>query len=344
MLKYIKIIIHIYYTALQRIFQEDLAMMDKFFSIEKTLYNSRPAIRVGFNFPFSLCDTLECGQIFRYEVIKNEGGYIEYMLPIKEKLFIIGQERRGELLFFTDDEKAVTEYAIPFLDGYFDYTGAMLKIKDGTDSDWLRRACQFGEGIAILNQDAWECLISFIISQNNNIPRIRRIIREICYEYGECLATKNGLEKCPISRISTTPCRENCRGCGACYTFPTPEAIRNNPKGLLPSHPGFRYRYILDAVEKVYSGELSLDELRNISDYDTLREKLKTIVGVGDKVADCVALFGFHRLDSFPIDVWMRRAIDTYFDGKLNITKYESLAGLAQQYIFHYIRNGEGKA
>lgn len=319
-------------------------MIDKFFSKEKTLYNSRPAIRVTFTFPYSLRDTLECGQIFRYEMIKDELDYTEYMIPIKDKLFIIGQQKRGELLFFTSDESAVLELALPFLDAYFDYTGARITIENGTDSEWLKTACQFGEGIAILNQDAWECLISFIISQNNNIPRIRRIIREICYEYGENLAEKNRLNSCPISRISTTPCHENCRGCGSCYSFPTPLAIHTRPDGLLPSHPGFRYRYILDATEKVYSGELSLDELRLYSDYNALRERLKSIVGVGDKVADCVALFGFHRLDSFPIDVWMRRAIDTYFSGSLDISPFGNVAGLAQQYIFHYIRNGKGEA
>ncbi len=314
-------------------------MIDKFFSKEKTLYNSRPALKVTFPFPYSLSDTLECGQIFRYEKIRDEAGYAEYLLPIKDKLFIIGQEVCGELLFFTTDETAVLELALPFLDSFFDYTGAMQTIKNGTDSEWLKTACRFGEGIAILNQDAWECLISFIISQNNNIPRIRRIIREICYEYGENLAEKNKLKSCPISRISTTPCHENCRNCGSCYSFPAPEAIHTYPEGLLPSHPGFRYRYILDATEKVLSGELSLDELRLISDYNTLRERLKIIVGVGDKVADCVALFGFHRLDSFPVDVWMRRAIDTYFGGSLDITPFKEFAGLAQQYIFHYIRN-----
>lgn len=315
-------------------------MIDKFFSKEKTLYKNRPVIRVTLPFPYSLADTLECGQIFRYELIESKDGYCEYMIPIGDTLAIVGQEKRGELLIFSEDEATACEKILPFLDCYFDYKSAKKLIEENTDSPWLKSAADFGEGIAILNQNAWESLISFIISQNNNIPRIRRIIREICYAYGENLAEKCGLKKCPISRISGTPCNENCVGCGSCYSFPTPSDIHNNPEALLPTHPGFRYRYILDATERVYTGKLSLLELEG-KGYEEIREGLKEIVGVGDKVADCVALFGFHKLDAFPIDVWMRRAIDTYLNGEIDITPFKSVGGLAQQYIFHYIRSLE---
>ncbi len=319
-------------------------MNDKFFSKEKTVINDRCATRVTLPFPYSLRDTLECGQAFRHECLVDADGYIEYMIPIRDTLVFVGQKTPSELIFYTGDDLELDSTIFPYFDLHFDYLGAKDTIIKNTSSEWLRRAADFGEGIAILNQDMWECLISFIISQNNNIPRIRRIIREISYEYGECLATKCGLDYCPASRIDGTPCHEKCRGCGACYSFPTAKDILDRPEGLLPSHPGFRYRYILDAAGKVDRGEVRLDALCAIDDYDELSSRLKSIVGVGDKVAACVALFGFHRLDAFPIDVWMRRAIDTYFLGSLDITPFKAVAGLAQQYIFHYIRNSEGES
>jgi N-glycosylase/DNA lyase len=104
---------------------------------------------------------------------------------------------------------------------------------------------------------------------------------------------------------------------------------------------GFRYKYLLDAAERVSSGETDLDAIKAQRSYSHTVEELKKIKGVGDKVASCVALFGMGNLEAFPIDVWMKRAIDTYFDGKLDPTTLGEYAGVAQQYIFHYIRNLE---
>ena len=130
-----------------------------------------------------------------------------------------------------------------------------------------------------------------------------------------------------------------CKKCGRCYTFPTAENILANPEGLLPSKPGFRYGYILSAAEKIACGEVSLEDIESKASYEYTVEALKKIKGIGDKVASCAALFGFANLEAFPIDVWMKRAIDTYFDGKLDPKTLGPYAGIAQQYIFHYIRN-----
>ena len=110
---------------------------------------------------------------------------------------------------------------------------------------------------------------------------------------------------------------------------------------MLPSHPGFRYRYLCDAAEKVHTGAVNLDMIAAARSYTYTVERLCEIVGVGKKVAACAALFGFGNLEAFPIDVWMKRAIDEYFDGKLDPTTLGRYAGVAQQYIFHYIRNLE---
>ena len=132
-----------------------------------------------------------------------------------------------------------------------------------------------------------------------------------------------------------------CHSCGSCYSFPTAEAVVENPEKMLESKPGFRYKYLLSAAERVHSGETDIEDIRKAKSYAYTLEELKKIKGVGDKVASCAALFGFGNLEAFPIDVWMKRAIDTYFDGNLDPASLGKYAGVAQQYIFHYIRNLE---
>ena len=250
------------------------------------------------------------------------------------------ERERGELVFF-GAEGACED---PAVREYFALDRSLEDIKrdvlSRTDSDWLRDAAECGGGIAILKQDPWETLISFIISQNNNIPRIKKIIKQIAIEYGVNLSLHNATNpRCPLGICEGAPCEEKCKRCGVCYSFPSPEDILARPEGLLPSHPGFRYAYILDAARRVACGEVDLEGIAAAGSYDHTVEALKAIKGVGDKVASCVALYGFANLEAFPIDVWMKRAIDTYFDGKLDPATLGKYAGFAQQYIFHYIRN-----
>ena len=129
-----------------------------------------------------------------------------------------------------------------------------------------------------------------------------------------------------------------CLSCGACYSFPTAEAVCKNPEGLLSSHPGFRYKYLTDAASKVAAGEIDFGKIIKESSYDFTVSELMKVKGVGEKVASCTSLFAFSNLDAFPIDVWMKRAIDEYFDGNLDYKALGRYAGVAQQYIFHYIR------
>ena len=283
-----------------------------------------------------LRDTFECGQAFRYEETVSEEGYVEYAATAYGRIINVGQKKRGELIFYdewTDDyEKTVSRY--------FAFDTDFEKIRRDvlahTDSEWLRAAAESAKGIIILRQEPWETLLSFIISQNNNIPRIRKIIRAISLEYGKNLAVGK-LNFCPVSGSNID--LECCKSCGICYSFPTPSDILARPEGLLPSHPGFRYKYMLDAAERVASGEVDLKKITEAKSYEHTLAELKKILGVGDKVASCVALFGFSNLEAFPIDVWMKRAIDEYFGGKLDPSALGDYAGVAQQYIFHYIRN-----
>ena len=312
-------------------------MFEKF----NAIFDEKNAICVKNLGAYSLSDTMECGQCFRYEKIERSDGIDEYMTVVGNTLIRVAQKERGELIFPNMSEDVFTSVAVPYFALDRDLEVVRKNVADNTDSTWLKEAADFGAGIAILGQDPWETIISFIISQNNNIPRIRKIVREISAAYGTNLSIVNDYNSCPLKLIEGSPNADTCKVCGRCYTFPTAEDIVKSPENLLPSKPGFRYGYILDAAEKIANGEVDITKIKNENRYEYTLETLKTIKGVGDKVASCAALFGFGNLEAFPIDMWMKRAIDTYFGGKLDPTTLGPYAGIAQQYIFHYIRNEE---
>ena len=288
---------------------------------------------------YSLSDTLECGQCFRYERVDRDDGIAEYVIVSRRTLIHVAQREAGELIFI--------EAADCDMDGVistlFSLELELSKIKEDivkrTESEWLKHAAEYSEGIAILSQDPWEALFSFIVSQNNNIPRIRKIVKQMCVSYGVNLSEG---KECPL-RKGQSASKTDCEKCGVCYTFPSPADVCASPELLLAGKPGFRYKYLIDAAEKVMFGEINLDSIRAAGSYDYTVSELKKIKGVGDKVASCAALFGFGNLEAFPIDVWMKKAIDTYFDGELDPASLGKYAGVAQQYIFNYIRNVEGK-
>ena len=177
----------------------------------------------------------------------------------------------------------------------------------------LAEAARYAPGIRILNQEPFEALISFIISQNNNIKRIAGIVERLCGNFGEAI-----------------------EGCSL-YAFPTAERLAAlSPDDLAPIRAGFRHRYIIDAAQKVADGTVDLESLRALP-YDEAKARLMQITGVGVKVADCVLLYGLHRLDGFPLDVWMKRAMAALFPD-LQPSAFGRYAGIAQQYIFHYSR------
>ena len=304
---------------------------------------------------YSLSDTLECGQCFRFvkispsesgennEVGREYPGYVEYMTVVGKALIFVGQRNRDELIFYGVSEREFEDICVSYFALDVDYEEIKNDVLSHTESDFLKEAAEVASGIRILKQDPWETLFSFIISQNNNIPRIKKIIRAIAAAYGENLAESRGLSVCPKvacknavlgAKLDTDACLE----CGACYTFPSAEAVSLDPEKLLPSHPGFRYKYLTDAAEKVVNGGVSFDEIVKRSSYDFTVEELMKVKGVGEKVASCTSLFAFSNLEAFPVDVWMKRAIDEYFDGNLDHKALGKYAGVAQQYIFHYIR------
>jgi N-glycosylase/DNA lyase len=247
---------------------------------------------------FDLAQTLDCGQCFRWE-LQSDGSYTGVA---SGRLLNISERNLPQVL---DD---------PFWNKYFDLQLDYGKIRsDFANSDpVLAEAAQFAPGMRILNQEPWEALCSFIISQNNNIPRIKGIVARFCETFGTEF--------------------------GGAYTFPKAETVAVlDETDLSPLRSGFRARYLIDAAKKVAGGEINFDELRHIPLADA-RAKLTTITGVGPKVADCTLLYGLHRLEAFPMDVWMKRAMKTLFSGR-EPESFGKYAGIAQQYIFHYSRN-----
>jgi len=252
---------------------------------------------------FSLKDTLDCGQAFRWKSLDDK----KWVGTVFEKNLVIGYENSSIVLYNTslEDYENIWE-------NYFDFKRDYSQIiKAISGNTVLQRATEIAGGIRILRQDPWEALCSFIISQNNNIPRIKGIIERFCENFGT-----------PI---------------GDSYSFPTAAKIAAlSIDDLSPLRAGFRARYIFDAATKVSNGEIDFN-LCLSAPIDDARQELIKICGVGAKVADCALLFGFGRIEAFPKDVWIKRAMTKLFDGEL---PQEAIpyAGIVQQYIFHYAR------
>lgn len=246
----------------------------------------------------SLVQTLESGQCFRWERLED-GLYSGFAgcRPLR-----VRQEEDGITLI------GIREEDVSYWEHYFDSeTDYNAVIEQFSADETLKKASEANRGLRILRQEPFETLISFIISQNNNIPRIRGIIGRLCEEFGE-------------------------NGC-----FPTAERLAGlDETALAPLRAGFRTRYILDAAKRTASGEIDLNSIYGMS-YDEGKALLKRIVGVGDKVADCVLLFAYHKTEAFPTDVWIKRIVAEYYKGGLPecMGQYK---GIAQQYLFEYFR------
>ena len=248
---------------------------------------------------FALDDTLDCGQAFRWEKIADNAYHGAFL----NRQLTISCENGSDLFRLHDtSEQDFLEIWVDYFDLSTDY--GEIKRRFSSD-DTLSKACEFAGGIRILKQDSWEALSSFIISQNNNIPRIKGIIGRLCQHY------------------DGYPCAVDMKN----ETVDSLSYLRS----------GFRAKYLVDAISKVLDGSIDFEALRTIP-LDDARNVLMTIKGVGPKVADCALLFGFYRLDAFPKDVWVKRVMSRWYpNGLPECTK--GLEGIAQQYLFHYIRS-----
>ena len=259
---------------------------------------------------FDLKKIADSGQCFRPKEIS--AGVFRFICG--ENILHISE--RGDNIFDVDcDEKTWADVWKNYFDLGTKYADIRRDIRNFSAGKPYEKilldATNFGKGIRILRQEPFEMLISFIISQRKNIPSIRSSVEKICEKFG--------------------------RQVGDVYLFPHAEDFTDFLMGL-----GLAYRkgYVRDALKKILSGEINLDAMKNLSD-EELVDTLKKIWGVGDKIANCVALFAYHRVDRAPVDVWIKRAIDEDFGGENIFDQFGKNAGILQQYIFYYKRNNQ---
>lgn len=251
-----------------------------------------------------LRQTLDCGQSFRWN--ENPDGSFSGVAfgksvraALEDKtLFIYNAHKEDRKIWFD----------------YFDLGLEYGKIREQISRihPVLSEAAGYAPGIRILRQEPFEALCTFIISQNNNIKRIKGIVKRLCECFGDSLDDGE-------------------------FAFPSAEKMAClTAEDLAPLRAGFRNRYIIDAAQKVAGGDVRLEKCR-YADYEEARRELMKITGVGVKVADCTLLFGLHRIEAFPVDVWMKRAMAKLFPD-MTPDDFGEYAGIAQQYIFHYSR------
>lgn len=274
---------------------------------------------------FELEDIFECGQCFRWNKIKEK----TYIGVIKEG--VVRAEEHEDKIIFTgklvdgyDFKKVIRDY----FDLNTDYA-SYKEILKNIDS-YMGKSIEYGSGIRILNQDLWECIISFIISANNNIPRIKKIIENISKAYGKKIVFE---EK-------------------EYYTFPDRVALsKASVEDLRKMGLGFRDVRVYNTTKMIVENKVDLENIKKLDSTEDMRNVLLTLDGVGPKVADCILLFSLKRWDVFPIDVWVRRVMNDLYikrnDEKkvskkeileLATKKYGKISGLAQQYLFYWKR------
>jgi len=268
---------------------------------------------------FNLSETFDCGQCFRWDKVEDAYWGMAYGMPLK-----ISQADDVITLYNTTHDSWNNVW-----NRYFDMERDYGEIKKRLSSDPVMvEASTFGGGIRLLNQEPFECLISFIISASNNIPRIKKIIDSLCTNFGGKV-TYLGKDF---------------------YAFPTAEKLASlDLDQLTVIKAGFRDKYILGAAKAVANGMIDLECLKSAS-YEYAKSELLKLSGVGCKVADCVLLFALEKYGSFPVDVWIKRIMEhCYFDceqDKETISafaekKFGELGGFAQQYLFYWARENK---
>ena len=273
----------------------------------------------GISEDFEPKHVFECGQCFRW--IKQEDG--SYTGVVQGR--VINVKKENDLIIFDNTNKE--EFENLWFD-YFDLGRDYGEIKDKLRvmDEYLEKATEFGKGIRLLQQDGWEMLISFIISANNRIPMIQRAINNLSERYGTFIGEYRGKKY---------------------YAFPTPKQLSEvSIEDIRSCQTGFRDKYIKGAVDYVNENNEDVLSYRNLSTDECVKELIK-FSGVGPKVADCIALFGMQKYDTFPVDVWVKRVMEEFYveDNlslpkirKFALEKWGDLSGFAQQYLFYYAR------
>lgn len=255
---------------------------------------------------FSPEHTFCCGQCFRFS--KAEDGFFE---GVAHGQLLRLKEVRGAL-YLQCSRESFDSFFRRYLDLDRDYEAVLSRFPP---DPVLQKALFFGRGLHILQQEPFEVLISFILSQCNTIARIRALVRQLCALFGEPFSSPDGR---------------------TFYAFPTPERLSAcKLSALSPLRAGYRAPYLLSAAQAVASGALSFETLSQL-DTDAARARVMALPGVGRKVADCFLLYGLNRLDAYPVDTWMQKAHRAHPEFRA-LLRFP-FAGIAQQYIFYYTR------
>lgn len=265
-------------------------------------------MKIKINDDFDLYKIAYSGQCFRVKELPNN---TYRFISGDRTVSIVSLEGPGEFSLSCNSYEW-SEFWAHYFDLETDYSSIRASIP--SSDKYIHRAAMAGAGIRILNQDPFEMLISFIISQRKSIPAIKSSVEKLCRKFGH--------------RIERTEEED-------VYSFPTPEEMSGitsddlNDCGL-----GYRIPFILDAVSRVNSGVLDLQRISELSDEDLFSE-LKTVCGVGDKVANCISLFAYHRTGRAPVDTWIAKVIDSEYGGINPFPRYGNNAGIIQQYVFY---------
>ncbi|MDR3180142.1 MAG: hypothetical protein LBT70_04585 [Holosporaceae bacterium] len=251
---------------------------------------------------FNLHQIENSGQCFRISEISANVWEVH---AFNKRLLIRQEGERHDYVFECSSE----EFRKIWFD-YFDMGRDYGKIKSNLRAigdPYLTAAVDYGYGIRILRQDLWETIVTFLISQQNNISRIKNTIVKLCRPYDD--------------------------------RFPTPDLLsKYTENDFLALGLGYRAKYLQNIVKAVRENNLNLRELKTMNSFEAINF-LKSFRGIGDKVANCIALFGLHKVDAFPIDVWIKRIIDERYGGNFDKTRFSEYAGIVQQYMFFYRRN-----
>lgn len=258
---------------------------------------------------FSLHKIARSGQCFRMTPMESDS----YQLVAHGRRLVVSQD--GPAVRFDCSREEFDGLWRHYFDLDADYSH--LTGRADPRDRFLQEALRYGQGLRILRQDPWETMISFIISQRKNIPAIAAAVEAMCRRFGDRKADKYG----------------------EFYDFPTAARIAGLDIGdLLECSLGYRAKYVLSAAKRVAQGKTDLISLESLSSED-LYQSLLEVDGIGAKVANCVMLFAYHRVDAFPIDVWIERMINTEYEGRFPCERYQGCAGILQQYIFFYARS-----
>lgn len=272
---------------------------------------------------FDMKHIFECGQCFRWN--KQEDG--SYIGVIKDRVIQVKKEK-DKFIFCSNNSKNLEQVIKKYFDLDRDYEKIKYTLSNIDDN--LKKSVEYGSGIRILNQDIWECIISFIISANNNIPRIKKIIENISKEYGKKIKFENN----------------------EYYLFPSPKELsKATIDDLRKLGLGFRDKRVYNTTKMILEKKFDIELMKKENNTEIIREALLNLDGVGEKVADCILLFSFNKFDVFPVDVWVRRVMNELYihiddENKVNKTelrkmakeKFAGIEGLAQQYLFYWKR------